>query len=53
MRQLQQKLAEHGHDMGKIDGVYGILTRDAVRTEQQRLGLPADSWPTKELLDKL
>lgn len=53
MKLLQQKLAERGYDMGKIDGVYGILTRDAVRSEQQRLGLPADSWPTKELLDRL
>ncbi len=39
--------------MGKIDGVCGVATRDAVRAEQMRLGLPADSWPTKELLDKL
>ena len=53
MKQLQQKLADRGYDMGKVDGVYGILTRDAVRTEQLRLGLPADSWPTKELLDRL
>jgi peptidoglycan hydrolase-like protein with peptidoglycan-binding domain len=37
----------------KIDGVYGLLTRDAVRAEQMRLGMPADSWPTQELLDKL
>lgn len=54
MKELQTKLAARGHDMGpKIDGVFGILTRDAVRDEQMRLGLPADSWPTPELLGKL
>lgn len=54
MKELQTKLAARGHDMGpKIDGVFGILTRDAVREEQMRLGLPADSWPTPELLGKL
>ncbi|MGJ3593860.1 MULTISPECIES: peptidoglycan-binding domain-containing protein [Brucella] len=39
--------------MGKIDGVFGVATRDAVRSEQLRLGMPADSWPTQELLDRL
>jgi hypothetical protein len=24
-----------------------------VRAEQQRLGLPADAWPTQELLSRL
>ncbi|MBO1039721.1 lytic murein transglycosylase [Brucella pituitosa] len=53
MKELQTKLQARGYDMGKIDGVFGILTRDAVRTEQLRLGMPADSWPTPELLEKL
>lgn len=54
LKELQNKLAARGHDMGpKIDGVFGVLTRDAVREEQMRLGLPADSWPTPELLSKL
>ncbi len=53
MKQLQQKLAARGHDVGKIDGILGAGTRAAVRAEQQRLGLPADAWPTTELLGKL
>ncbi|GGA97066.1 lytic transglycosylase [Brucella endophytica] len=53
MKELQTKLAARGYDMGKIDGVFGVATRDAVRAEQLRLGLPADSWPTVELLNKL
>lgn len=50
---LQEKLAALGYDVGKIDGILGAATRSAVQKEQSRLGLPADAWPTPELLDKL
>ena len=53
MKELQQLLAARGYDVGKIDGVLGTGTRDAVRQEQKRLGLPVDGWPTLELLTKL
>ncbi|MDZ4136527.1 MAG: peptidoglycan-binding protein, partial [Paracoccaceae bacterium] len=53
MKALQQKLTARGHDVGKIDGILGAMTRDAVQKEQLRLGLPADAWPTKALLGKL
>lgn len=53
MKQLQTKLAARGYDMGKIDGILGARTRAAVQAEQQRLGLPADAWPTPALLGKL
>lgn len=53
MKSLQQKLSQKGYDVGKIDGILGAKTRDAVRKEQIRLGLPADAWPTKDLLSKL
>ncbi|MFT5346246.1 MAG: lytic murein transglycosylase [Sulfitobacter sp.] len=53
MRSLQTKLAARGHDVGKIDGILGAGTRAAVRAEQVRLGLPADAWPTRELLNRL
>lgn len=53
MRLLQEKLAALGHDVGAIDGILGAATRIAVQKEQARLGLPADAWPTVELLDKL
>jgi lytic murein transglycosylase len=53
MQALQQKLRARGHDVGKIDGILGALTRAAVQKEQARLGLPADAWPTKALLSKL
>lgn len=53
MTALQQKLAALGHDVGKIDGILGASTRAAVQKEQERLGLPADAWPTLDLLGML
>lgn len=53
MKQLQRKLAARGHDVGKVDGILGAKTRVAVQREQLRLGLPADAWPTPDLLRKL
>ena len=53
MKALQKKLRARGHDVGRIDGVLGAGTRAAVRKEQARLGLPADGWPTRTLLERL
>jgi len=53
MMELQRRLEARGHDVGGIDGILGARTREAVRKEQSRLGLPADAWPTRELLGSL
>ncbi|QDC08343.1 lytic murein transglycosylase [Oceanicola sp. D3] len=53
MKALQQKLEGRGHDVGAVDGILGAKTRSAIRAEQARLGLPADGWPTAELLNAL
>ena len=53
MKRLQQKLVSRGYDVGKVDGIAGAKTRDAVQAEQLRLGLPADAWPTRTLFDAL
>ncbi|WP_417475779.1 lytic murein transglycosylase [Leisingera sp.] len=53
MKQLQEKLQARGHDVGAVDGILGARTRAAVQKEQQRLGLPADAWPTADLLQRL
>jgi lytic murein transglycosylase len=53
MKLLQQKLLDRGHDVGGIDGILGAMTREAVRVEQQRIGLPVDGWPTPALLSNL
>jgi lytic murein transglycosylase len=53
LRAMQQALAKRGYDVGKIDGILGQKTRNAIRDEQKKAGLPADSWPTRELMAAL
>lgn len=53
MKALQTKLEARGYDVGTVDGILGTNTREAIRKEQMRLGLPVDGWPTPELLGKL
>ncbi len=53
MRALQRALAARGYDVGGIDGILGAGTRAAVRDVQRRLGMPADAWPTRDLLSRL
>ena len=52
-RELQTLLQKMGYDVGRIDGVLGLKSRIAVREVQIKFGLPADSWPTHELLQRL
>jgi lytic murein transglycosylase len=52
-KELQQLLARRGFDVGKIDGVIGAASRDAIRAMQTKYGLPADGYPSAELLDRL
>lgn len=53
MKELQRKLEAMGHDVGDVDGILGAGTRDAVQDVQEKLGMPADAWPTPELLRRL
>lgn len=51
--ELQKILSRMGYDVGKIDGKLGAASRAAVKSVQIKLGLPADSWPTPDLLERL
>jgi len=51
--ELQRLLNARGHHVGRVDGITGSATRQAVKVEQMRLGLPADSYPTPDLLGAL
>ena len=53
MIKLQNVLKSRGYDVGKVDGILGAKTRQAVRLVQLEFGLPADSWPTKDLFRRL
>jgi len=52
-KQVQRLLARQGFDVGKIDGVIGASTRDAIRKMQIKYGLPADGYPSHALLNRL
>ncbi len=51
--ELQKRLAARGYEVGDIDGKVGLQTRSAIRKAQLEFGLPADSWPTADLLARL
>ncbi|WP_114964615.1 lytic murein transglycosylase [Alkalilacustris brevis] len=53
MRELQRRLEARGHGVGGVDGILGARTRASVQAVQQELGLPADAWPTRALLNRL
>ena len=53
IKDLQRLLARRGFDVGEVDGKLGAGTRAAVKAMQMKLGLPADSYPTAELLSAL
>jgi lytic murein transglycosylase len=53
IKELQQLLTRAGFNVGKLDGILGQQSRIAVKTMQTRFGLPADSWPTTELLARM
>ena len=52
-RELQTLLAARGHEIGEVDGMIGAKTREAIKAEQQRLGMTADGRPGQKLLSSL
>jgi lytic murein transglycosylase len=54
MTNLQRLLIKAGYEgVGEVDGKFGAGTRAAVKKAQMKFGLPADSYPTVELLERL
>ena len=54
MMELQRLLIKQGYEgVGEVDGKFGAGTRAAVKKAQMKLGLPADSYPTAELIERL
>jgi lytic murein transglycosylase len=52
-KELQALLKARGYDVGEVDGKLGLATRASVKKVQIKLGLPADSYPTPELMARL
>lgn len=53
VRELQTLLVKAGYDVGGIDGRLGALSRKAVQQAQVKFKLPADGYPTEELVRRL
>lgn len=53
LQALQTALNARGFDSGTPDGTMGPATRRGLRLYQRSLGLPADGYPTLELLQRL
>ena len=53
VQELQQLLRAHRFYDGEIDGRMGAATRPAVKKAQLKVGLPADSYPSPELIERL
>jgi lytic murein transglycosylase len=51
--ELQTALNQRGFASGAPDGVMGPATRDGVRRYQRSIGVPADGYPSAELLLRL
>ncbi|KQX22081.1 lytic murein transglycosylase [Variovorax sp. Root434] len=53
MTELQTALNQRGFATGAADGVMGPATREGLRRYQRSVGLPADGYPSAELLQRL
>lgn len=53
MVELQTALSQRGFATGTADGVMGPATREGLRRYQRSVGLPADGYPSTELLQRL
>ena len=51
--ELQTALNKLGFDAGSPDGLLGPATREGLRRYQRSIGLPADGYPSAELLARL
>jgi lytic murein transglycosylase len=52
LTELQRLLVKVGYK-GTADGKLGLETRASVKAAQQRLGMPPDSFPTVDLIERL
>jgi lytic murein transglycosylase len=53
IKEVQTLLNRRGYDTGGIDGKHGAMSRAAVKAAQLKYGLPADSYPSNELVQRL
>jgi lytic murein transglycosylase len=53
IKELQTLLNRSGFNVGEADGKLGLATRVAIRQAQVKVGVPADGYPSLELIERL
>jgi len=53
VKELQQRLARLGFDVGEVDGKVGDRVQTALRAWQRRVGVMADGHPTPAMLERM
>jgi hypothetical protein len=53
MQRFQEVLVAQGHDVGKVDGLVGFKTRQAIGIEEKALKLPLTCYPSSALVDRV
>ena len=51
MQRFQEVLVAQGHDVGKVDGLVGFKTRQAIGMQEKALKLPLTCYPSSALVD--
>jgi hypothetical protein len=50
---MQERLVAQGHDVGGVDGLPGFKTRRSIGLFEERAGMAAGCWPTRELKGRM
>ncbi len=51
IQRFQEVLVAQGHDVGKVDGLAGFKTRQAIGLTEKKLGLPLSCYPSSAVVD--
>ena len=51
MQRFQEVLVAQGYDVGKVDGLAGFKTRQAIGLTEKKLGLPLTCYPSSAVID--
>ncbi len=51
MQRFQEALVARGYEVGKVDGLAGFKTRQAIGLTEKKLGLPLSCYPSSAVID--
>ncbi len=53
IQRFQEVLVAQGHDVGKVDGLVGFKTRQAIGAQEKKFKLPLTCYPSSALVDRV